>query len=112
MKLFESVDLVADGQSAAGSIVHHDGVTIIDDAERHSAVTKLQRRKIDLPGFGNINRRLDMATGASGVSGVEFAPVLGIFLSFVAPMRRRGRLGVRKSWQQRKAEEENEGFAS
>ena len=53
-----------------------------------------------------------MATGASGVSGVEFAPVLGIFLSFVAPMRRRGRLAVRKSWQQRKAEEENEGFAS
>ena len=41
MELFESVDLVADGQSAAGSIVHHDGVTIIDDAERHSAVTKL-----------------------------------------------------------------------
>ena len=92
MELFESVDLVADGQCAARSIVHHDSVTIIDDAERHSAVTKFQRRKIDLPGVGNVNGRLEMAAGASSVSGVEFAPVLGIFLSFVAPMRRRGRL--------------------
>ncbi len=96
MKLLESVDFVADGQRAARRIVHHNRVTIVDDTERHISVTKLQRRKIGLGGVGNINGRLNMAAGASGVSGVELAPVLGIFLSFIAPMRRRGRLGVQK----------------
>ena len=37
MKLLESVNLVADGQCAAWSIIHHNRVAIIDDAERHSA---------------------------------------------------------------------------
>ena len=56
MELLESVGLVADYQCAAGSIVHHDRVAIIDDAERHNVVIESEYREIGFLGIGNVNR--------------------------------------------------------
>src|SRR5271154_4239178 len=48
MELRELVAMIADGDKAPRCIVHHNGVTVIDDGERRSMVVELDRRQVGL----------------------------------------------------------------
>jgi hypothetical protein len=48
MELRELVAMIADGDKASRRIVHHNGVTVIDDGERRSTVVELDRRQVGL----------------------------------------------------------------
>ena len=71
MKLLERIGLVADGQSAAWRVVDHDGVAIVDDAERDGLVIHFKLRKVGKLGVVNVDGRLVVAHLASGERGIE-----------------------------------------
>jgi hypothetical protein len=83
------------GEGAARRVIDHDGVAIVDDAERNGLVIKFELRKVGELGVADIYGRLVVARLASGEGRIERTPVLWIFLALVAPMRSVRFLGAR-----------------
>jgi hypothetical protein len=87
VKLFEGINLVANCQCAAWRVIDHDGVAIVDDAERDRIVIELELGKIRKIGVGNVDGRLLMSHFATGEGWIERTPMFWVVLAFVSPVR-------------------------
>ena len=68
-----------------GSVIDHDAVAIINDAERDGFVVEMELGNVGELGVADINRRLVVSHFAGGEGGIERAPVFWIFRAVVAP---------------------------
>lgn len=84
VKLFERIDIAADGESAADGIIDLNGMAIVDDVERHALVIDFQDGEPGRPGILDVDRRLRAAQRAGRIFRIEVAPLLRIV---VGPVR-------------------------
>lgn len=88
MKLFKGIGVVTYCQCAARSVIDHDGVAVVNDAQRDGLVIELQFRKVGEHRVPDVDWGLVMAHLARRERRIELTPVFRILLAFVAPMRR------------------------
>jgi hypothetical protein len=88
MKLLQTIGLVADCECAARSVIDHDGVAVVNDAQRDALVIELQLRKVGEHRVPNVDWGLVMAHLARRERRVDLIPMFWTLLAFIAPMRR------------------------
>jgi len=87
VELLQDVSFAACGKSAPRSVVHLDGVAVVDNAQWNRVVVKFESSETRSCCTFYVDGRLPFANCARGVGGVQLAPVFRALMTCVTPVR-------------------------